>query len=193
MAEAMSRIVRGLPSLLVGLLAFPPSLFAHRLDEYLQATIAVIEPTGIRLQVNLVPGVAVAEQILASLDHDGDGVISTNEATAYAELLKHDLTAQLDQANLDLKLTASVFPEPSDLRDGIGIIQLEFTAVAGPLTPGAHRYSLKNRHLPHVSVYLVNAAKPQSGSIQITRQKRNQNQSVSEIEFTVDPPVNASR
>ena len=61
-----------------------------RLDEYLQATLVAIESSGVRLQVNLMPGVAVADQVLAVIDRDRDGMISTNEAAAYAELLKRD-------------------------------------------------------------------------------------------------------
>src|SRR5262249_53406279 len=80
-----------LPLSLLPLLAPPPTLFAHRLDEYLQATLVSIEPNAIRLQINLTPGVAVAEPVLARIDLDRDGVISTNEAAAYAEMLKRDL------------------------------------------------------------------------------------------------------
>ena len=53
---------------------------------------------------------------------------------------------------------------------------------------GAHRLTLENRHLPALSVYLFNAAQPQSSSIQITRQKRNEIQSAGEIEFNYRKP-----
>ena len=38
-----------------------------------------------------------------------------------------------------------------------------------------------------MSVYLINAAQPRFATVQITRQKRNQNQSAGEIEFTFHP------
>ena len=38
-----------------------------------------------------------------------------------------------------------------------------------------------------MSVYLINAAQPKFATVQITRQKRNQNQSAGEIEFTFHP------
>jgi hypothetical protein len=38
-------------------------------------------------------------------------------------------------------------------------------------------------------VYLVNAALPRSGSVQVIKQKRNADQSVGEIEFTFHPPA----
>jgi hypothetical protein len=36
-------------------------------------------------------------------------------------------------------------------------------------------------------VYLINAAQPRFVTVQITRQKRNENQSAGEIEFTFHP------
>jgi hypothetical protein len=47
---------------------------------------------------------------------------------------------------------------------------------------------VENRHLPAVSVYLLNAALPKSGSLEILAQKRNDNQSAGEIEFAFHPP-----
>ena len=181
MVETLSAILSRV-GLLLGLVALPSSALAHRLDEYLQATLVTIEPGEIRLQINLTPGVAVAEQVLALIDRDRDGRISTNEATAYCELLKNQLAVRLDRRKVALKFTASSFPAPAELRTGWGIIQMEFTAIVGPLEPSAHSFTMENRHLPNLSVYLFNAARP-SGSVQITKQKRNKTQSTGEIEF----------
>jgi hypothetical protein len=38
-----------------------------------------------------------------------------------------------------------------------------------------------------MSVYLINAAQPRFATVEITRQKRNANQSAGEIEFTFHP------
>ena len=67
MVEAVTRRLCRLP-LLLALLAFPSAVFAHRDDQYLQATLVAIEPSGVRLQINLTPGVAVAEQVIAEID-----------------------------------------------------------------------------------------------------------------------------
>jgi hypothetical protein len=190
MGEAMTRARRYLP-LLLAFLAVPSTVIAHRLDEYLQATLVAIGPGGFRFQINFTPGVAVAAKVLALIDRNGDGVISTNEAADYAELLKRDLTARLDGRNVELTLTASSFPEPADLRTGLGIIQMEFSGTPGPLAAGTHKLTLENRHRPVASVYLFNAAKPESASIQITSQKRNENQSTGEIAFDFQPPRNS--
>jgi hypothetical protein len=179
--------------LLLLFLAFPSTIVAHRLDEYLQATIVVIEPKLVRLQINLTPGVAVAGQVLALIDRDRDGVISTIEAAAYSESLKRDFIIRLDQRALKLKSTSSCFPGPAELRTGWGFIQMEFSATPGRLAAGAHRLTVENRHLPAISVYLVNAAQPRAGSVQITKQVRNEHQSVGEIEFTFQPPPSPFR
>ena len=186
----MTATLRHLP-LLIALLAFPPAVFAHQLDEYLQATLIDIDPGKVRLQINLTPGVAVVEPILALIDRNHDGVISTNEAMAYAELLKRELAVRLDQRNLELKLTTSEFPAADELRTGWSIIQLEFSATTGSFAAGAHTLAFENRHLTNVSVYLLNAAQPSSGAIEIARQRRNDNQSAGAIEFAFHPPRNS--
>jgi len=170
---------------LLPLLALPLVGRAHRLDEYLQATLVTIEPKAIRLQINLTPGVDVAEQVLARIDRDHDGVISTSEAAAYCESVRRDMLIRLDHRNITLKLIASNFPPPSELRTGWGIIQLEFSAKIDLLTAGAHKVTIENRHLQALSVYLVNAAQPRSGQVAIAKQKRNETQSVGEIEFSI--------
>jgi hypothetical protein len=172
----------------VALFTYPSTLLAHQLDEYLQATLVVIEPDRVRLQINLTPGVAVAEQVLALIDRDRNGVISTNEAVAYCELLKRDLIVRLDQRELKLKCTASYFPGPAELRTGWAFIQMEFSATPGSLTVGEHSFRIENRHLANISVYLVNGAQPASSSVQIKKQTRNQNQSTAEIRFTLQRP-----
>jgi hypothetical protein len=187
--EALITRRRCLP-LLLALLSLPSDAFAHRDDEYLQATLVVIEPREVRLQINLTPGIAVAEQVIALVDRNRDGAISTKEAAAYTELLKRDLTVRLDGRNSELKLTASEFVPPDELRTGSGIIQIEFSASFGPLAAGSHSLMLENRHLTKMSVYLINASQPRFATVQITKQKRNRNQSAGEIEFTLSsvPP-----
>jgi len=185
---------RRLPLVLaLALFAFPPSAFAHRLDEYLQATLVDIAPADVRLRINLTPGVAVAEPVIALIDTNHDGVISTGEAAAYAELLRRDLTIRLDGRDVEPHLAASDFPPPAELRTGSGIVRLEFSVTPGLFSAGPHRLTLENRHLPAVSAYLFNAGRPNSASVRVTRQNRNENQSLGEIEFTVVPRPNGTR
>src|SRR5258706_10588338 len=109
MVAALSHALHRLLPLLA-LLATPSTLLAHRLDEYLQATLADIEPGGVRLQLNLQPGVAVAERILRYIDLDGDGAISSGEASAYVGLLRRDLTLRIDGLTVPVHRAHSAFP-----------------------------------------------------------------------------------
>jgi len=102
-------------------------------------------------------------------------------------LLKRDLALRVDGRDLELKLSASEFVEPAELRTGSGTIQMEFSAIFDPLAAGPHKFTLENRHLTTISVYLINATQPRFATVQITRQKRNENQSAGEIEFYYHP------
>jgi hypothetical protein len=86
-----------------------------------------------------------------------------------------------------LKRTRSEFVSPEELRTGSGILQIEFSTKFAALLPGAHKLTLENRHLTTISVYLINAAQPRLATIKITGQKRNDNQSAGEIDFTLYP------
>ncbi|WP_051946299.1 hypothetical protein [Verrucomicrobium sp. BvORR106] len=163
------------------------SASAHRLDEYLQATLVVIEPSAVRLQLTLTPGVEVANDVLAQIDRDGNGAISEKEAANYAEALLQNLVARLDGQNLELKLTHSKFPAPPGLRSGTASIELDYSTPIEPLAAGVHKLSLENQHLAGVSVYLLNAALPKSEKIKIKRQLRSEYQRTGEIEFEVSP------
>jgi len=191
----VTTILRGAAPLLLLLLAVvasPSTVRGHQLDEYLQATLVAIEPGDVRLLINLTPGTEVAAQVLAQIDRDADGVISSAEAAAYADALNQDLVVRLDDHPCELSLTASNFPLPEDLRTGWGIIQLEYRVACGAFAGGPHRLTVQNRHQHNVSAYLLNAAQPKSPALQITAQKRNYNQSTGEIEFTVQAPPKAA-
>jgi hypothetical protein len=63
-------------SILVALLSLGVPVFAHRLDEYLQAMIVSIEQGQIQASMRLIPGVAVSSAVIAAIDSNGDGVFS---------------------------------------------------------------------------------------------------------------------
>jgi hypothetical protein len=180
-------------SLFLVLLALPSAAFAHRLDEYLQATIVAVEPAEVRLRINLTPGVAVAEEVLSRVDPDRDGVVTAAESAAYARRLRRDLVLKLDGREVDLACAGFDVPAPADLRSGSGIIRAEFTAAPGPLARGLHRLTLENWHLPMASAYLFNAARPNSPSVRISRQTRNDSQSEGAIEFDFEPQASPSK
>src|SRR5579859_3013567 len=72
------------------------SLSAHRRDEYLQAARIAIEPDQVRIELDLTPGIAVADSILADIDRDRDGSISPSEERAYVERVVDSLSLEID-------------------------------------------------------------------------------------------------
>jgi hypothetical protein len=59
--------------------------FAHRIDEYLQATILSLEPDRVEASMRLIPGMLVSQSVIAAIDANGDGAFSESEERAYAE------------------------------------------------------------------------------------------------------------
>ncbi len=52
--------------IIVAALSLAAPVFAHRLDEYLQAIIVSVEQGHIRASMRLIPGVAVSTAVIAS-------------------------------------------------------------------------------------------------------------------------------
>jgi hypothetical protein len=61
------------------LLLLPGPAFAHRLDEYLEATILSVDSEHVEGTMRLVPGIAVSSAVIASIDINGDGLFSATE------------------------------------------------------------------------------------------------------------------
>lgn len=164
----------------LGLLPVPA--FAHRLDEYLQATILSLDSGRVEGSMRLVPGVAVSSAVIASIDTSRDGTLSQAEQQAYAQRVLHDLLLKIDGQPLALHLVAVSFPSTDSMRQGTGEIQLDFIAEL-PAGGSNRRLTFENRHLGGISVYLVNTLVPQDKRIQIGGQSRNENQSIYQLDF----------
>src|SRR5580700_7988175 len=119
--------------------------FAHRLDEYLQATIISVENDRVEVSMRLIPGVAVSSIILASIDTNGDGVIAETEQRTYAERVLRDLSITVDGKSTSPTLVSQKFPDIEEIRAGVGEIQIEFTV---DLAPGGsqRRIVFENHH-----------------------------------------------
>jgi hypothetical protein len=159
---------------LFGLIAAPA--LAHRLDEYLQATIFSIEPGSVHATMRLVPGVAVAPGVIASIDNDHNGELSPDEQQRYAERVLADLVLKEDGRNLPLHLSSVIFPSVDQMKMGTGEIELAFSADLSAVR-GEHQLTFENHHQSGISVYLVNSLVPRNQSLQLETQSRNQNQS----------------
>jgi hypothetical protein len=155
---------------------------AHRLDEYLQATLLSIGRTQVEAEMTLTPGVAVFPAVMAAIDADGDGAISPAEQEAYARRAIGDLSVMVDGHAVTPRLGLVRFPEIAGMREGRGEIRIEF---AGDLPRGAgrRRVTIENRHLTGISVYQVNALVPPDPEVRIVAQRRNYTQARYDVEF----------
>lgn len=155
---------------------------AHRLDEYLQATLLTVRQDQVDGSMRLIPGVAVSSSVIASIDTDNDGVFSAVEQQRYAQRVLNDLTISADGTVIKPKLISASFPQIQEMRDGLGEIHIRFVV---PLPRGTTHRSLtiENHHQNPSSVYLVNATVPEDPNIHILAQKRNEQQSTYELDY----------
>jgi hypothetical protein len=167
--------------------AFLVSAQAHRLDEYLQATRIAVTMHRIDLNIDLTPGVAIAQELLPSIDPNGRDRIPGHQGERYAQRVLQDLVLDLDGKRQPIKLIRATFPARADMEAGEGTIHLQAVAKISTLKPGQHELLFQNAHLPKLSVYLVNALVPKNKEIQITRQIRDEYQKEYRLSFEVKP------
>src|SRR5580658_4740604 len=161
-------------------LAAPAS--AHRLDEYLQATLISVEKDHIQASIRLIPGVAVSSAVIATIDSNGDGVISEAEKWAYAERVLGDLSLVVDGNPLRPKLVSVDFPSIEQMKEGLGEIQIVLTADLSRGGPN-RRLILENHHQNRIAAYLVNCLVPRDPDIRIVAQNRDELQSLYELDY----------
>jgi hypothetical protein len=164
------------------LLAVGTPAFAHRLDEYLQATTISVEKDRIQAQIRLIPGVAVFPIVFASIDRDADGIISEPEQHAYAERVLRDLSLTIDGDRVQLRLVSARTSTVQEMKDGRGEIQLEVDA---NVPPGGHnrRLVFENHHESRIAAYLVNCLVPSDPDIRVTAQDRTYDQSFYQLDY----------
>jgi hypothetical protein len=172
--------------------AFGASLSAHRRDEYLQAARIAVEPDHVAIELSLTPGAAVADALLATIDGDHDGSLSTIEQAAYARRVVGEMSLVLDGRALPLKLSSSAFPDLDAARRGEAAVRLEIRAGVADLRPGAHQLAFTNAHLPEHSAYLANALVPESDRVAVTAQRRTVDQHAVTIDFALGPTVGST-
>jgi hypothetical protein len=152
---------------------------AHRLDEYLQATLIGVTRDGIDVEIHLTPGVAMLPVFMAVIDQDGDGRISPAEERAYAARVAREVELRVDGAPAPLSLIESNFSPIEAMREGLGTIRMKLhTARSG------HALCFENRHLPQVSAYLVNCLAAPSDGLVVGAQQRDEAQKSIAFEYS---------
>jgi len=155
---------------------------AHRRDECLLAARLDIEPGRVELELDLTPGIAVADATIADLDRDRDGVLSEEERGAYVGRALDAVVLELDGRPLQVAPIESTFPGLHDFRRGEGTIRLRSAAVLPPQADGDHHLSFRHTKQRDGSVYLANALVPASDRVTITAQRRD----VTQRDLTID-------
>ena len=163
-------------------LSFGVSGLAHRLDEYLQATLLSVDKDHIHASMRLVPGVAVAATVLADIDTNQDGVLSETEQQAYSERVLRSVSLSIDGNRLRPRLISAAFQKPEEIREGLGEIHIDFTADL-PRGGANRKLIFENHHQSRIAAYLVNCLVPQDKDIHVTAQNRNELQSFYEMEY----------
>ena len=169
-------------------LAASTTASAHRLDEYLQAARIDLQTDRVTVDLDLTPGAALAESIVATIDRDHDGVTSRDELNAYVSGIVSELEIALDGQRLEPQLMSSTFPAQEALGRGEGTIRLQVRAAHRPLTSGRHRLFFSNHHFARQSVYLANALVPASSRLSVDEQRRT----VDQRELTIDYSAGAA-
>jgi hypothetical protein len=161
------------------------SASAHRLDEYLQATMISIEKDRVQAVMRLTPGVAVSGFVLAGIDTNADGVISGTEQRVYAERVLRDVSLTMDGQILKSRLISVEFPEVEAMKEGMGEIRIEFDA---DLPRGGRNRKLvfEDHHQSGISAYLVNCLAPRDREIRVVAQNRNERQSFYQVGYVQD-------
>ena len=164
------------------LLSLGAGVSGHRLDEYLQATLISVEKDRVQAFMRLIPGVAVSSTVLASIDTNGDGVISEAEQRTYAERVLRELSITVDGKRASPALVSQKFPTMEAIKEGLGEIQIEFTVDLSPGGP-TREIVLENHHLNEISAYLVNCLVPRDPNLRILMQNRNESQSFYQLAY----------
>ena len=158
---------------------------AHRRDEYLQAARLAIDPGRVQLELDLTPGIALAEAVIADIDRNRDGLLSKDEQRAYGSRVLSALTLEVDGTPVRAQLGAISVPDAESMRRGEGTIRTESTATLPRLSMGPHQLLFRNGHHPDRSVYLANALVPESHQVAVTAQRRDAVQTELTIEYVL--------
>jgi len=158
---------------------------AHRRDEYLQAARLAIDPDRVQLELDLTPGIAVAEVVLSEIDSDASRSISAAETRAYSQRVLNAIALDIDGAPLTVELVDADFPEIDTVLNGEGIARIHAVAAMPGLSEGVHHLRYRNRYRPDIGVYLANALVPANDRVAVTAQRRDVDQRDLTIDYTL--------
>jgi hypothetical protein len=166
---------------------------AHRTDEYLQAARLDIQPDRTRIELDLTPGIAVADAVLAEIDTDRNGSISQDEARTYVARVLTGITVDVDGARLTMQAGNCTFPAVEAMRNGEGTIRIDLLASMPHLGAGPHHLNYRNTNRRDIGVYLANALVPESDRVAVTGQDRDTDQHDLSVAYVLQAELPAGR
>jgi hypothetical protein len=158
---------------------------AHRRDELLQAARLAIDPDRVQIELDLTPGVAVADTVVADIDRDANGSIAAAEGRAYAERVLHAIALDVDGTPLRVELIDAAVPAIDDVLRGEGVTRIHAAALIPRLGDGRHRLRYRNTYRADISVYLANALVPASDRVTIAAQRRDVDQREVRVDYNL--------
>jgi len=181
------RVGKAIPIAIVTAAFTVDGLSAHRRDELLQAARIALDADRLELQLDLTPGIDVAEAIIADADLDRDGQVAPPEQRAYCRRVLEAIHLEVDGAARALQPLSCTFPPVAAIRGGVGIIELKAAAAVPALSAGDHQVLFRNAFQPEGSVYLANALVPESDAVAVTAQHRDGDQRSLAIDYRIAP------
>ncbi len=188
-----SRVIAGLVAAAVAGTA--PALSAHRRDQYLQAARLALDPGRVQIELDLTPGIDVADVVLADIDSDRTRTISADEARAYVAIVRGAIGLDVDGTAVPVLVVGERFPAVEAMMRGEGVIRITLAATLPPLPPGVHHLRFRNAHRPDISAYLANVLVPASDLVAVSGQRRDVDQRELVIDYVLraDPSAGARR
>jgi hypothetical protein len=139
--------MRSSVAVLAWLLLLPGWAAAHPVDEVVQAAYLTLALGEVRVELDLTPGIAVADAVLWSLDANADQRIDAMEARSYAQRVLQQSTLTLDGVTTPLRLEKIIVPPYPELKSQGGTLKIY--AVAGRTDrAGGHTLSYGNHYEP---------------------------------------------
>lgn len=189
MTRPIAAIVVAIMLLLVG--APVPGVSAHPLDEFSVKTRIMFQPDGVKLKLELAPGILVATLLLEDLDADGDEWISAAEEMAFAQIVAQELTVRLDDQDVALQIVNIEVDPLTDLITGVGTITLVYYVPAEHAAASAreqHTLFYENRFYDGLALYSLHLETDPDGGVVIDAAERDEiTQALVEVVYSVDP------
>ncbi|HEX9924622.1 MAG TPA: hypothetical protein VGD99_18335 [Anaerolineae bacterium] len=167
-------------------LIFPAVALAHPLDEFYQVTYIKMAPNRISMTIELYSGVLIGPYIESLIDTDQDQFFSEAERHAYVERFIGDVTFEIDHEPIQLTATRLEFPDPLDVRAGVGLIRFKLVTDLPADHRGAHEFFYENHHQLDIGVYVVNVLGGDPRWMQLTHKDRDVFQTSLRVKYTID-------